>query len=388
MAPEGTEPDPEAGLPVALIATDPRPLAPQPGWALCLSGGGYRAMLFHLGALWRLNEAGLLPKLDRISSVSGGSIVAATLGLKWSRLGFDGSVVASRFVPEVVEPVRRLAGKTLDVGAVLGGVLGRGSVAERIAGRYAGHLLGRATLQDLPDRPRFVFNATNVQSGALWRFMKPYMRDYRVGKVENPTTPLAVAVAASAAFPPVLSPLRLDLDPAAFTPRSGTDLQQQPYTSRVFLSDGGVYDNLGLETAWKRFLTILVSDGGGKMEPEAEPKRDWARHSYRVLNLIDDQVRNLRKRQLIASYRSGERTGTYWGIRTHIADYRLADPLDCPPDRAAELADLPTRLRALDPRTQERLVNWGYAVCDAALRRHVDPAPERPAGFPYPGGVG
>jgi hypothetical protein len=29
---------------------------PKPGVALCLSGGGYRAMLFHLGVLWRLNK--------------------------------------------------------------------------------------------------------------------------------------------------------------------------------------------------------------------------------------------------------------------------------------------------------------------------------------------
>jgi NTE family protein len=40
----------------------------QPGVALCLSGGGYRAMVFHVGVLWRLNEIGSLPKLDRISS--------------------------------------------------------------------------------------------------------------------------------------------------------------------------------------------------------------------------------------------------------------------------------------------------------------------------------
>ena len=36
------------------------------------------------------------------------------------------------------------------------------------------------------------------------------------------------------------------------------------------LTDGGVYDNLGLETAWKRYETILVSDGGGQMQPEGE----------------------------------------------------------------------------------------------------------------------
>ena len=37
---------------------------PSGGVGLCLSGGGYRAMLFHLGALWRLNEASWLRRLD------------------------------------------------------------------------------------------------------------------------------------------------------------------------------------------------------------------------------------------------------------------------------------------------------------------------------------
>ena len=52
------------------------------GFALCLSGGGYRAMVFHAGALWRLYEAELLQGLKRISSVSGGSITTGVLGLK------------------------------------------------------------------------------------------------------------------------------------------------------------------------------------------------------------------------------------------------------------------------------------------------------------------
>lgn len=49
------------------------------GIGLALSGGGFRAMLFHLGSLWRLNELGLLQKLNRISSVSGGSLLAGRL---------------------------------------------------------------------------------------------------------------------------------------------------------------------------------------------------------------------------------------------------------------------------------------------------------------------
>jgi NTE family protein len=214
--------------------------------------------------------------------------------------------------------------------------------------------------------------------------MKPYMRDYRVGGVTRPTIPSSRAVAASSAFPPVLSPVEMRLDPNSFTPNTGTDLQFPPYTSRVILTDGGVYDNLGLETAWKRYDTILVSDGGGKLKPEPEPKSDWARHAYRVLDLVDNQVRSLRKRQVIDLFQSGARKGAYWGIRTDIADYHLADPLPCPHDRTLVRAETPTRLKRLDDRLKEQLINWGYAVTDAALRKHVDSNLARPNGFPYP----
>jgi NTE family protein len=366
------------------IATDPVEIKPETGTALCLSGGGYRAMLFHAGVLWRLYEVRLLQDVQRLSSVSGGSITAGVLALKWRQLSFDPVRLTSDFVPLVVSPIRALADETIDADAIFWGVALPGRVSDRVAKAYDMHLFKGATLQDLPDAPRFVINATNVQSGAIWRFMKPYMRDYRVGEVKNPKIPLAQAVAASSAFPPVLSPFEMRLDANAFTPDSGHDLQRKPFTTHVFLTDGGVYDNLGLETAWKRYQTVLVSDGGGKLRPDAEPKSDWARHSYRVLDLIDNQVRSLRKRQVIDSYKSGVRKGAYWGIRTNIADYKLADPLDCPHDRTLALAEIPTRLKRLDDNVQERLINWGYAVCDAALRKHVDPQIRKPTGFPFP----
>jgi NTE family protein len=370
--------------PVELIDTGTRHEGLTPGLALCLSGGGYRAMLFHVGALWRLNEVGLLPKIERISSASGGSITAGMLGLKWSRLDFNAPGSAQRFRAELVDPIRTLATKTIDATAIISGTLLPGSIGEKLSDVYRKHLFGNATLQDLPDRPRFVINATNVQSGVLWRFMKPYMRDYRVGEVKSPVLSLATAIAASSAFPPVLSPVTLHLEASDFVPNSGQDLQREPFTTEVVLTDGGVYDNLGLETAWKRYTTILVSDGGGKMAAEAEPKSDWARHAYRILHLIDNQVRSLRKRQVIESFKSHDREGTYWGIQTNIADYQLGDALDCPFERTMALARLPTRLKRLEPEVQERLINWGYAVCDAALRRHIDPTLPRPSDFAYP----
>jgi len=352
--------------------------------ALCLSGGGYRAMIFHIGSLWRLYEAGLLGQIKRISSVSGGSITAGVLALKWHRLSFKPANIENDFVPEVVSPLLAMGGETIDAESVIFGSLLPGRISDRVAHAYDETLFKGATLQELPDEPRFVINATNVQSGVLWRFMKPYMRDYRVGEVKKPTILLANAVAASSAFPPVLSPFEMRLSESDFTPNTGYDLQREPFTTRVILTDGGVYDNLGLETAWKRYRTILVSDAGGKTQAQEEPKSDWARHSYRVLNLIDNQVRALRKRDLIDSYISGNRLGAYWGIRTDIKDYGLDDALDCPLERTLDLAETPTRLKRLDSTRQKQLINWGYAVCDAALRRHVnDTLPQ--GKFPYPG---
>lgn len=376
--------------PVEEIDTRSTHTSVEEGIGLCLSGGGYRAMLFHVGSLWRLNEAGYLRKIDRISSVSGGSITAAMLGCCWNQLEFGKMGVAQAFHTRVVTPIRAMAEKTVDVGSVIFGILMPGTVTEKVRDYYQQYLYGDKTLQDLPDDPpRFVINATNVQSGALWRFMKPYMRDWRVGEVKRPQLPLATAVAASSAFPPFLSPLKLKLDSTDYTPDSGADLQSAPFMREPVLTDGGVYDNLGLETVWKRYRTVLVSDAGGYLEPEAHPKTDWARHTVRVLFLIDNQVRSLRKRQTIHSFIVGSREGAYWGIRSNIADFGLPDALECPFPQTLALANLPTRLKRIEPLVQERLINWGYAVCDAAIRRHVDPEFPRPTGFPFPvAGVG
>jgi NTE family protein len=362
------------------------------GMALCLSGGGYRAMLFHAGALLRINEAGLLGALKRISSVSGGSITAATLGMNWNSLDFDGGI-AQNLEEALVKPIRAMGAKTIDRRSILGGLGLPGSIGEWIASAYDKHLFKGATLQDLPtddEGPRFVINATNIQSGALWRFSRPYMADYKVGRVLDPDVPLADAVAASSAFPPVLSPFKLELDHDDFEVDGQCPLQMPPYTTDVYLSDGGVYDNLGLETAWKRYKTILVSDAGGKMQPEAEPDRDWARHAIRVLNVIDNQVRSLRKRQIMGAFANKKdlHSGAFWSTWSDIKNYGLDDALDCPAESTEKLAKVKTRLRRMSDVTMNRLVNWGYAVCDAALRKHVLTSSIPAPAFPYPGGVG
>lgn len=354
---------------------DKPPARPEDGIGLALSGGGYRAMVFHVGALIRLNEVALLRKIKRISSVSGGSITAGVLGTSWKDLKFTGDVASNFDI--VVNRIRKMADTSVDAGAIIGGILLPGSISDRVAKAYDSVLFQGAKLDALPDdsqvgNPRFVINATNVQTAALWRFSRNYMGDYRVGLVERPDVSLAAAVAASSAFPPVLSPSTLHIEqPVVNTP--GADLHKEPFTKTAVLSDGGVYDNLGLETITKRYATLLVSDAGQKIAPEETPRGDWTRHSLRVLDIVDNQVRSLRKRHLIESYLREDHTGTYWGIRTEFADYKLAaDPLKCATRNPVSLAEIPTRLEAMPRNVQDRLMNWGYAVCDAALRAHID----------------
>jgi NTE family protein len=274
--------------------------SPEAGTALCLSGGGYRAMLFHVGCLWRLNQLGMIGDIQRFSSVSGGSITAAVLGMNWNALAFQSGKESLRFEEFLVEPIREMARTTVDEGAILGGIFLPGTISDHVASRYDELLFHGKTLRDLPDNPRFVINATSVQTGSLMRFSKPYIGDYRVGRILNAKLPLARAVGASSAFPPVLSPCEIklsDYDMQFEPPMPDEILSEQPYTTNLVLTDGGVYDNLGLETAWKRYDTILVSDGGGHLQAEESPHHDWARHAYRVLDLVDSQVRAMRTRQ-------------------------------------------------------------------------------------------
>lgn len=369
--------------------------APREGVGLCLSGGGYRAMLFHVGALWRLNELGWLARLSFVSSVSGGSITAGVLAARWQALAFGGDGFAANFTDQIADPLRALANRTIDMWSILTGIAIPGkTVGDRTTAALRRHLFGAATLADLPDSPRFIITATNLHSGSLWRFSKPYMRDWQVGRISQPTVPLAQAVAASAAFPPVLSPVTLMVDPASWDlvetmPCGNPD----PWPPRkIKLSDGGVYDNLGLQPVIQRCAMILVSDGGGHMSYQARIASDWIRHLHRVLTVVDNQVRSLRKTELIGDLKRGTFGGAYWGIRGDLSAYLheakkpVTGALDAPVTATSELAAIATRLAAMDAATQERLINWGYAICDVAVRGMVEPA-SRPPRFPYRRGV-
>jgi NTE family protein len=190
----------------------------------------------------------------------------------------------------------------------------------------------------------------------------------------------------------VLSPAILEFKDSDFVPNTGgtgrDNLQRPPFTTRVELSDGGVYDNLGLETVWKNYQTVLVSNAGRPFGFEEKIPIDWVHQGSRVIGVMDNQVGSLRKRLLVDSYENHERTGTYWGIESNIENYRCGGKLNCDCKKTELLASVTTDLSKKPKDLQEKLINWGYAVCDAAIRSWVAPDLPAPDAFPYPVGVG
>ena len=371
------------------IAQRVAPQAPKgssrdPKLAVCLSGGGYRAMLYHVGALRRLNEFGFLGAVDRFSSVSGGSITAAVLARHWDSLDFDEAGVARRF--EIVErALFDFAGKTVDWQSSILGALPGTTGARQLARRYRRMLFGQTNLQDLPSDRRFVFNTTNMSTGNLFRWSKPYASDYGVGRIEQPTLGLAEVVAASSAFPPFLSPLRITPPGTFLNHETGIPVKDPPL--QLWLTDGGVYDNLGIQTT-RNFHTVLASDGGAPLNYANRVGHNWGSQTFRTVGLVYAQVSRLRRHQFVDELVNKERLGALWTISSRMTDYKADNKLICPFSETRLLADLPTRLARTPIKIRTRLINWGYASADAAVRSYVEPSLPSPSGMPYAGGVG
>lgn len=222
------------------------------GYGLALSGGGYRASLFHLGATRRLHELGVLQKITTLSSVSGGSIFAGFLAecmlrkdRKW--LVFDD------WDEEIAVPFRKFVRRDVRTGLIVRHVawnwLNPGLRAAGLEKMFRKRLTDRK-LVELPRKGEgveFYFLATNIKTGVMWKFTAEDIGDY-LDKTES--TPqdmdIATAVTASACFPPVFGPIKID----------------RGEKESWYLTDGGVYDNSGMEPVWDTKKVVLVSDAG------------------------------------------------------------------------------------------------------------------------------
>ncbi len=360
----------------------PRPTAERKGIGLCLSGGGYRATLFHLGALRRLDELGILPQIDTITSVSGGSITAAHLAARMPR-PLNGRV--PNWEETVARPLREFTGKNIRTGPILKRLLiwnwfRSGTSVEALADAYEKNLTPMK-LKDLPDRPDFILCATDMAFGDCWRFTRTSIGAYEPGYI-IPTPadwPLGKAVAASSCFPPIFGPMRMPFRASAYAKgKAAPGPARDAAIADLRLTDGGDYDNLGLEPVWKDHAVVLVSDGGGTFDFQGDRNLFWRIGRYTAI--IENQAIALRKRWLISNFNAGVMHGAYWGIGSARSRYNTGDTQGYSLDLAQNvIGEIRTDLDAFSDAEASVLENHGYFLADAAVRKHLSELVPTPA---------
>lgn len=225
--------------------------------ALALSGGGSRAIAFHLGCMRALYDRGVLQKVCVISAVSGGSVIAGLYaywddsfeefddrvlkllrrGLEWSAvchlfsLDLFTRIIATNLISRPAAavanllhcepPLRRWASRTDALEAALGDIFGNMRITQ----------VARPNID-------VVLNACELRTGTAFRFGNHRSGAWRFGEIENNCVSVAHAVACSAAYPMFLPAFDREL---TFVKKDGTTQRE-----RVVVTDGGVYDNLGI----------------------------------------------------------------------------------------------------------------------------------------------
>ncbi|MEM9356267.1 MAG: patatin-like phospholipase family protein [Pseudomonadota bacterium] len=246
---------------------------------LALSGGGSRAMAFHLGCMRALHQRGVLDKIAILSSVSGGSVIAALYSY-WDdpfdefearvrsqlRRGYVGGIARqtlfSSETPKILM-TQLTAGLAAFAGATVGlllkasTILGVSNVlAEQFAMKVHAPLLRRASRSTAFERHlknsvfgdrtvdevkrknlNVIINATELRTGTAFRFGSTASGCWRYGSLVGKSPHVSKAVAASAAYPALLPSFHEDM-----TFDKGGVLKE----AQVVLTDGGVYDNLGI----------------------------------------------------------------------------------------------------------------------------------------------
>jgi NTE family protein len=358
--------------------------AGRPESALCLSGGGYRAAIFHLGAMLRLHERDELAQVDVFSAVSGGSIALAWLAVRYLALrdgaeeSFEEWCGRCDFRADVLEPFRAVAARDLRTWPVLATALFNWAwPAPRVWLLERGYrrFLGTHTLDALPETPAFVFCATDLGFGCNFEFSRRRVGDFQAGYLRDPgAVALSTAVTASSCFPPLFGPMRLDAGVADFT--GGKQSASAPL-ERIELSDGGVYDNMATEPVLKRCARILVSDAGAPFAFEAGSH--YLRRLLRYAAVVGNQAIALRKRLFFGALVEGKFEGAYW----HLGESEPgAEGYSQGGTCHGLLARVRTDLDRFTAAEFEILVNHGYWSCEAGLLRS-GLVPAEDADWPY-----
>jgi predicted acylesterase/phospholipase RssA len=253
---------------------------------VALSGGGSRAAAFHCGTVRALDRLGLLERVATVSSVSGGSVFAAGWFASMAR-----NENTAQFLDRITRELRLgFLNRALASPRLLALFAPGYNRTDLLAGVYR-KLCCDLTLGGLPAVPRLCINVSVLNSGQVGRFSKNGFSTFGLGALtpegsNRPVAlddfPLALATAASAAFPVGLPPLYLQTRRWFSKVPLVADLEGH---STLALSDGGIIENLGTQTLLKSrtFGTphIIASDAGTK-QPAWSPGSlgQWTRSFF------------------------------------------------------------------------------------------------------------
>jgi len=323
---------------------------------LALSGGGFRAAAFHLGMLRKLHALRLLQSIDLLTCVSGGSIAGATLAANWSS-GVDAAL-------DKLDKYLRT--KSIAVGSVIGGILDPfESRLDKLAESYDRDLFGEKPLSTLQHGPRIYLNATNIATGNMFFFVagggstsKAEMGEHELGVVDAGTLKISNAVAASSAFPPVFGPLRLD--PDVYPPAEKVGY--------VTLTDGGVYDNLGINPGLRvernKLDYLITSDGGKPFTNTSEPTEAGAMVLKAALDILMEQVRGLQFDRMQHRHLAGKGPKPLWFSIDSVEGQAA-------PGDATFASSISTNLKRLNDDEMTVLQRHGGALVEARLRSYA-----------------
>ena len=351
-------------------------MAPRIG--LALSGGGFRATLFHLGVVRLLNETGQLSQVKRIGAVSGGSILAAHLVLHWeqytgSKADFDkASQEIIQFVQEDIrgQVLRKWFFAWL---LALPRLLLRRSqphwTRTNLLQKHYGRLYKDKALDDLRafNRPHVYFYSTSLTTGVGCSFGRSGFRwhktydDPQQRSIAAPNTPIAFAVAASSAFPPLFPPIEIS-NKTLFS-----DRETFPYSH--YLTDGGIYDNLGIDKlSWFQKTTpeldlFIASDAQGHFDSELDTRFKFiVGRNVRASDLLMTRVSSMQIERLTASQSP---CFVRVGIKMEIDN--PDDPTLLPPESQRSLPKTRTDLDKFSATEITALIAHGYSCARKTL---------------------
>lgn len=368
---------------------------------LALSGGGARAIAFHLGCLRALHDRGVLERVKVLSAVSGGAVIGALYAygggtfeefelrvIDLLRRGLLGSLTTKALGPclpgcvvtaasagaaaasaGVARPLLAAAQRALGMhdptrpgwGHALQPPLRRWvSRTSALEESLRSRLFGNSRVGDQRRHGmEVVINATELRTMSAFRFGSKESGCWRFGRLESNDVSLARAVAASAAYPVFLPALD-----CRYTFASSGGSRQE----RVILTDGGVFDNLGVtclepgRSEGPGFNVhpsdyILCCDAGPGLPSDETRPYWWPSRMRRAFESVFRKVHDAAAARLHALRASGQLKGfvmAYLGQR----DDRL--PLS-PPDlvRRDEVVQYPTNLSAMKQEHIARLSNRG-----------------------------